>query len=593
MEDQLRLESYYEGVLHRAALHLIDQYQAVEMTYPELEKALFPRSFQISIQDQIDIILALPYNFPDDFPTVIVPEPYFSKLYPIPHLSKSKVLCTFDNEVAHPNIDDPHGVIDAVIDKAFSLIVEGQKKQNSEDYLDEFESYWMQDSSNEMLSLIKITEEAKEIHIITYQHPNWDTTTLVADSRLEGEKWLLQGGAKINDGIKKALYLPLKSIGMPPYPKTNNEILKRLRTESPEAVKPFIDFLNINGRPSTIVFSIPYGDGYLLGSWEHSKAQQYKSSAYKGKGNFQKSIKGFRPGRSNAVLELQRDYRDLSIKKQVLNRVDKERLFNRGGVGLKPESQRIGIIGCGSIGSHIARSLIDFGNHKLLLVDNDKLTFENIARHLCGASDVGKYKVDAINQQLDSHLPHCEITVYRNDVLKVLCDYESLLNRCDFSVVAIGHLPTELRLDQLQKEGVIDKPLLYVWVEPYLAGAHAVYVDAQNVGCFHDLFDEQHIFKQSVLAEPGKFSKREAGCQSTYVPYGILEVKRFLSELTFFIQDINSGLIKENILFTWLGDLQLQRNSGRKISGRWAVAENYSTRKYPLGNFISHEDVNA
>ncbi|KRE48384.1 ThiF family adenylyltransferase [Paenibacillus sp. Soil724D2] len=585
MEDLRNLEGYYEGVLQSAALYLTDNYQAVKVSPFGLDKELFPYTFKVKNHEQYEIILALPFNFPDDFPTVLVPEPHFSRLYPMPHLSKSKVLCTFDSNVAHPNMNNPEGVIDEVIRKAYLLINDGLLGENPDDYYDEFESYWEQEAERNILSLIHLTHEPKKIDLITFKHPNWEQTILAADSRNEGVKWLLQAGAKIEQGTKKALFIPLQSIGIPPFPKSNGELLKCLRKYSPNAVKPLLDFLNANGRPSTVIFSIPNGEGQIIGSWEHPKALKFKSSAFKGKGKVQKTLKGFRPGKENALLELQRDFKDLKVNKYHLTRVDRVRLFTRGGDGSISTSRRVGVIGCGSIGSHLARSLVDMGIHKLLLVDKEKLTFENIARHLCGAKEVGKYKVDAVSKMITSHLPHSEITINNNDVLKALCDYETLLNRCDFSIVAVGHLPTELRLDQLQKDGLIDKPLLYVWVEPYLAGAHAVYVDPQNEGSLRDLFDEHHRFIQSVLENPGQYSKREAGCQSSYVPYGVNEVKRFISDLTILIHEIESGRISENMLFTWLGDLKLQRSCGRKIAGRWAVAENYSVRRYPLSIF--------
>lgn len=596
MDDQRNLRVYYDGVLQTAVLHLINKHQAVEVQYPGPDKEDISRSFQIRCQDQdatFEIILAIPYNFPDVFPTVFVPDPYFSRLYPIPHLDKRKVLCTFDAEVAHPNVSNPQGVLDEVIQKAFTLLKEGISGVNSLDYLDEFESYWIQEANSEILSLHSISPEPKEMHLISFTHPYWSVTKLVADTIMEGQIWLVQAGATVDPARKKAFYIPLASMGLPPFPTTNGEFLKRLKTVSGDAVKPLLEFLNKDTRPSTIVFSMPYNDGHLIGAWEHANAQQYKTSPHKSKGKVQKGLKGFRRWKRNALLELQRDFRDLGVKKQLVTRVDKMRLFTRGGDGGISSSQRIGIIGCGSIGSHIAKTLVDFGVDRLLLIDKEKLTFGNVARHLCGANDVGNYKVRSVHQKLASHFPHLEVTTYEYDVLRLLRDYELVLNRCDFSIVALGHFPTELRLNRLQKDGIIDKPLLYVWVEPYLAGAHAVFVNPSYTGCLHCVFDEQHVFLKSVLAEPGLYSKREAGCQSTFVPYGIVEVKRFISDLTFFIEDIQSGKMNENVLFTWLGNLTLQKEKGRKISGKWAVAENYSVRRFSLTNFELCEECNS
>ncbi|MEK5177817.1 ThiF family adenylyltransferase [Paenibacillus odorifer] len=587
MEDQHNLELYYDGVLENVALHLTGEYKAVEVDYLDLRKNGIVKSFRITRQvDQniLEIIVSIPYNFPDVFPVVTIPDPLFSEIYPIPHLDLHKVLCVFDAEIAHPNSENPNGVLDEVINKAFVLIKEGKSGQNSSDYIDEFESYWGQDAKSQLLSLISITSEPKEIDIITFKQKNWNENRIVTDSRREGEYWLIKAGAKI-EAYNKAFYLPLRTIGNPPFPTLNSDFLKLLIIKNPEIVKPFLDFLDNNKRPTTIVFSVPYKNDFLVGAWEHKLTEKKVITPFKGKVRVQKSLNGFRIGKQNAFLELQRDFRKLVVNKINVMRVDKERLFTRGGDGELPDDVRIGVIGCGSVGSHVIGSLVDSGIDQFLLIDEDTLKFENIARHTCGASQVGKPKVEAIKQKLVDHFPYIEISGYKENVLKILKDYSEILNSCFFSIVALGNFSTEWRLNQLQNNGLINKPLMYVWVEPYLAGAHAVYVDPSLNGCFACLFDRQHKFRQSVLADPSLYSKREAGCQSTYVPYSVTEVKRFISDLSFFMDDVRSGKLKENTLFTWLGNLSYQKQNGRRIAGRWAIAENYSVRKVPLSEF--------
>ncbi|MBD2869293.1 ThiF family adenylyltransferase [Paenibacillus arenilitoris] len=290
----------------------------------------------------------------------------------------------------------------------------------------------------------------------------------------------------------------------------------------------------------------------------------------------------------NARLELNH-FQHVTIDKYVITRVDKERLLRRGGDRTIGFDSRVGIIGCGSIGSQIASALSEVGMHKLLLIDNDKLTFENIARHICGASDVGKNKVEAVSEQIASRFPHSQNTVYHGDVLTLLRDYESLLNNCDFTVVAVGNMNAEFRLNNLQRQGIIDKPILYVWVEPYLAGAHAVFVDPANTGCLQCLFNEDHTFKQTVLDNPGQYAIRESGCQSAYVPYSILEVKRFINDLMFLVQDILAGSVKENVLFTWFGNLTMHRASGRQISPQWEHEGDYGIKRDPISSFTGCE----
>ena len=45
------------------------------------------------------------------------------------------------------------------------------------------------------------------------------------------------------------------------------------------------------------------------------------------------------------------------------------------------------IVGCGSIGSHLAMCLAKSGVSKFTLIDNDIVVAENVPRHLCDMVD--------------------------------------------------------------------------------------------------------------------------------------------------------------------------------------------------------------
>lgn len=581
MEDQLSLSEYYDGVIEDVSLHLHKYYEAKEVKVENRKE--FARSFHIRKNGQA-IVLSIPYIFPDVFPTVHVPDSYFLRLYPIPHLDINRVLCCYDSEEAHPNAANPTGVIDEIVERAFSLIGAGVRRENINEFLDEFDSYWQQHSCDTILSMFALTNSPKEINLIDFNHTLWGVRTLAVDSLIDGVKWIKNiGGTTEKDAMRKALYLPLKSLGIPLYPNTNGELMKRLRKFNPEMINPLHQFLDKQPRPSMVIFSLTSREGEILGAWEHQKPKQIAPSAHMKKRKKQSAIDGFRKGLKNARVELN-FFQHVSLLKYSVIRVDRERILRRGGDGEIRPKKRVALIGCGSIGSHIANSLCEMEITDLLLVDKDKLSFENIARHLCGATDVGKDKVEALSCQLTSRLPHSQHVVYNEDILKVLSDYQTLLNQYELTIVAVGNLPTELRLNNLQKQGIINRPILYVWVEPFLAGAHAIYVRPDKEGCLRCLFKQDHSFEQNILQNPGQYAMQEAGCQSTYFPYSVLEVKRFINDLTFFIEDILNDKIKQNVMFHWLGNMSKQKANGRKISSRWIIADDYTTRRVPLND---------
>lgn len=70
------------------------------------------------------------------------------------------------------------------------------------------------------------------------------------------------------------------------------------------------------------------------------------------------------------------------------------------------------LVGAGSIGSAAARELAQYGIGTLSLVDHDRLASHNLVRHTLEARDVGRYKVDALADQLTSRWPHLDVRAY-------------------------------------------------------------------------------------------------------------------------------------------------------------------------------------
>lgn len=68
----------------------------------------------------------------------------------------------------------------------------------------------------------------------------------------------------------------------------------------------------------------------------------------------------------------------------------------------KPEdlTDRIHLIGCGSVGSVVAENLVRFGITKITLYDFDVVESKNIANQLFNAEDIGKEKVYALAEHL-------------------------------------------------------------------------------------------------------------------------------------------------------------------------------------------------
>lgn len=75
--------------------------------------------------------------------------------------------------------------------------------------------------------------------------------------------------------------------------------------------------------------------------------------------------------------------------------------------------KRVGIVGCGSLGSKIAASLARSGVRHFVLIDDDILKPGNLARNELGAESLGAHKADALEERLRAVAPKVTVEVWR------------------------------------------------------------------------------------------------------------------------------------------------------------------------------------
>ena len=151
------------------------------------------------------------------------------------------------------------------------------------------------------------------------------------------------------------------------------------------------------------------------------------------------------------------------------------------------------------------------------------------------------------------------------------------MNNCDCIFIATAYTPLEYIAVEHFNSQMITKPLIILWVEPYLAAGHALIIQKpQDV--FAELFDANYVFQHKVIKNHSNFSKKESGCQSTFIPYSAFHLKRFIyTFLDFLVRDVVGKQKVGNYLFTWCGDLSQIKSLGGTLEDEWLTTENFST----------------
>lgn len=109
---------------------------------------------------------------------------------------------------------------------------------------------------------------------------------------------------------------------------------------------------------------------------------------------------------------------------------------------------RVFIAGCGSGGGNVALQLVMAGIRNFTLLDQDVLGPENVIRHVCGRSFIGRKKVDALAEVLQDRNPNVNIDKIEADIMN-FPDIEASVRQSDVVVLATDNEPSRYRINEI------------------------------------------------------------------------------------------------------------------------------------------------
>lgn len=500
--------------------------------------------------DEVTVVLKCDFgdSFPYTFPKVFLTDESKEKLGSMPHINTDNSICVFDEGIATPNFNEPVQLVVETISKAIDVLTKGVRKENSKDFLDEFNAYWQTKAKGRAHSFVSELEKGNIIHFCFQEGK--DAPLIIAETSHELQqfyKTICHKEVALSD-IKTGLLIPIDKNLESQIPRTDQDIVHLIQRHSSFAHKYFTFMQAHLCEPVLVLFAQITDHGEILSGWIHASP---------GIPN------GFRKGHVNLSAAF-----SLSKKKGFALSVEncsQQRLFKRGGEGKKIKWNNVAIIGCGSLGSLLADSLLLTGTSSFILVDNQSLRIENIARHSRGYLFEGWSKVDAIRYGLEKHNPNVSCRCYTDDAHVFLSRNADLLNSCDIIFIAVASFSVEHHVCQLINEGTITKPVIILWVEPYMLGGHAIVIKKRQ-DLFEELFDQATFeFNYPLVANSSSLLMREAGCQSTYMPYSGFYLQMFLTSIIERIMTDTQNK-KGNYLLSWCGRLSSSQDYGAQLT---------------------------
>lgn len=463
--------------------------------------------------------LLLDARFPRSRPRVALAEPPAFPSYP--HVEEDGRLCIVEDsdELDH---SQPLAIVKAVLGGAVEILEQGIAGTNHAEFQSEFLSYWNPTAKGEAIhSLVDPCGDTRRVKL-------WRSKGryFVAENRAALNAWLTNRvgkGLPHNTECSSALLLWFDQPLLPSeYPNTPEDV-RALAARLGEPVLAALDsFLGHEQQDWIILLGAQADSGPCFAAVTIKPRRGYSR-------NGPRRTKGFRKGKSPPAIVLEQARHGVLARHRV-ERADPWWIHGRDGNAdlTTLRTLRVVMVGCGSLGSPVARLLAQAGAGEIDLIDPDQIKLENTSRHVLGADTHQLNKAAALAQRLQRDFPHSRATGHPSSWQKIAAERPEIFEHADLVVSTIGSWSHEAELNARQLETGHPATTLYAWAEPHAAAGHAVLI-GNTGGCLVCGLSPmgEALFRAAEFSGPTL--QREGACGNYFQPYGAPEITAIAS----------------------------------------------------------------
>ncbi|RYY51423.1 MAG: ThiF family adenylyltransferase [Chitinophagaceae bacterium] len=216
------------------------------------------------------------------------------------------------------------------------------------------------------------------------------------------------------------------------------------------------------------------------------------------------------------------------------------------------EQKKVGVVGLGSGGSAIAIELAKAGIGNFVLMDFDRIELSNVARHICGINDLGRYKTYAVRDLILQKNPYAKIKTLEIDVNEFALDCDSALSDVDVIVCASDNDKSRFLLNDISLKYKI--PAIFGRAITRAIGGDILRVRPHVGPCYNCLYSQDLRNTEEEISQKERQAKKflpdytseesfnaivQVGLSSDISPITNMMVKLSLVELS---RGTNSGI---------------------------------------------------
>lgn len=245
------------------------------------------------------------------------------------------------------------------------------------------------------------------------------------------------------------------------------------------------------------------------------------------------------------------------------------------------KNKSVGIVGLGSGGSPIAIELAKAGIGNFVLIDFDRIELSNVARHICGINDLGRYKTYAVRDYILQKNPYAEITTLEIDVNEHSTACAEALAKVDIIICASDNDKSRFFLNDLALKFKV--PALFGRAITRAVGGDVLRVRPYVGPCYNCLYSQDLRNTEEEVSQKERQAKKflpdytsdesletivQVGLASDIAPITNFMVKLALVELS---RGTNSGIasLEEDLI----ADFYIWANRRDYVYDNWSKLE--------------------
>lgn len=464
-----------------------------------------PVSVKITIAD---------WNFLE-YPKIHIEEPASFLPALMPHIDISDNLCYFAHGLVTLDRYDPATAIAQCLNQATALLdrIAIDPTYRDEGIQNEFLAHWEYGQEKYPCSVLlgDLTLESKSANFFIINVPTKTQQAFITSNREEAERLAKALGGSVDLSGELCWLFQSSTLPVVPQkmPQTVKELLVWLEQWDKSLSKNIKQVLAIpdNFKPQHIFFAINTPIGWLGFGF---KINLNRRQIYR-----------YRPGKYKHYLHNQGGSEPLL--RLSIQEVGSRFVHSRNLTIQDLRGKRVTVVGCGSIGSFVAQSLVRLGagtgrKGLLKLIDPDVVRAENLGRHVLGYPSLLCEKSTALTEELLRLFPHSKIEAVTSSVVDHSKLFESELIVDATGEETVSELINDVRL---QKKCMV--PVLHVWVRGNGEAVQALWTDMDGWGCYRCLLvpDASHHRKERFkILKSDEPKTRLIGCRA-FTPYAV------------------------------------------------------------------------